>query len=194
MGKKLIVVVDPGHGMGNRRRNVYDPGAVANGKTEAELVLQLALTMKYIALHHPEFKGKIDFRLTRSNASDNTSLNSRVLFANKNNADIFISLHNNAASPKATGTETFYRDSKDKKLAEVIQDAALKAFGLRDRGVKHESKSHHRRLGIFNAQAPTALLETGFITNLNDLQKYSSREARIEFAIESLRGILKTYA
>src|SRR5699024_10529343 len=55
--------------------------------------------------------------------------------ANKANADIYISFHHNAYLSKWgtwTGTETFYHKGsvKGEKLARVVQDAALKSYGL----------------------------------------------------------------
>ena len=103
----------------------------------------------------------------------------------------FLSLHMNAASAAATGTETFYRDRNDMLFAAKVQQAALAAMGLRDRGLKPEHASQHPRLAIFDFDGPCALLEIGFITNAKDREKAMKRESRIAFAtafLASLRG------
>lgn len=194
MAKPFKVFLDPGHGMGNRSRGKFDPGAVANGVREADKALELALTIKYIGTTDPRFAGKFDFEFSRTDNVKHTSLGSRVSLATQFGADVFLSIHNNAASPAATGTETFYRSkSKDFNFASIVQKAALKAFKLRDRGVKHESKAAHKRLAVLGGSMPSALLETGFITNKQDVKAYDSARARIDFAVEFLTALVKAY-
>jgi N-acetylmuramoyl-L-alanine amidase len=87
----------------------------------------------------------------------------------------------NAATGTATGTETFYRDSADKVWARKVQDAALAAWGLRDRGLKTEADSQHSRLAVFDFDGRAALLEVGFIDNPLDRGRAQDRDRRIAF-------------
>ena len=82
-GKKPIVVVDAGHGD-------HDPGAQANGVREKDINLKAALQLKSILLAYG-----VDVRLTRERDVF-LKLAERTEFANKNNADVFVSLHCNA--------------------------------------------------------------------------------------------------
>lgn len=94
------VVIDPGHGG-------KDPGTVwGSGKyQEKNIVLQVALRLgEMIKTEYPGIK----VLYTRS-TDKYIGLYERSDFANRNKADIFISIHVNAApkSPSASGTETF---------------------------------------------------------------------------------------
>ncbi len=91
------IVIDPGHG-GNK------PGA--KGKRSLEKDINLAVSLKLgelIKNHLPEVK----VVYTRTNDVD-VDLIKRSQLANREKADIFISIHCNAAkNPHAHGTETF---------------------------------------------------------------------------------------
>ncbi len=97
-GPIRTIVIDPGHG-GN------DPGAIgATGSHESEVVLDVALRLgALIRKNHPEVK----VIYTRS-TDVFIELYRRAEIANKNKADLFISIHCNSA-PNATayGAETF---------------------------------------------------------------------------------------
>jgi N-acetylmuramoyl-L-alanine amidase len=92
------VVIDAGHGG-------KDPGAIGvDGIREKEVVLDIALKVgEQIKAEHP------DIKLIYTRDKDFfVKLEERALHANKATADIFISIHADAAgSPAAHGTETF---------------------------------------------------------------------------------------
>lgn len=171
----MKLAIDPGHGSGNIGTS-YDPGAVAAGHTEAALVLQLALTGKWVLTHEG-----IAVWLTRDDDSDHTPVSTRDDRAEAAGCDKFLSLHMNAAGALAHGTETYYRDNADKLWAARVQAAALEAFGLRDRGLKHESVTRHGRLAVLGFDGPACLLEVGFITNSLDRRAVLDRDNRIKF-------------
>lgn len=170
----MRLAIDPGHGNGNI--SGYDPGAVAAGHTEAAMALQLALTGKWVLNQRG-----IAVWMTRDDDSDPTPLATRDDRAEAAECSRFLSLHMNAAGPGATGTETYYRDAQDMLWAAVVQNAALKAFGLRDRGLKHESQTRHGRLAVMGFDGPACLLEAGFITNSKDRAAVLDRDKRIWF-------------
>ena len=93
------VVIDPGHGG-------RDPGSVSqNGRIlEKSIVLSVSLKLgELIKLHYPE----IEVIYTRSTDLF-VPLDQRSEIANRNKADLFISIHVNAAlSTSASGSETF---------------------------------------------------------------------------------------
>jgi N-acetylmuramoyl-L-alanine amidase len=95
--KPLVVVIDPGHGG-------KDPGAVSKGIREKDVVLGIGLKLgKYINENFPEVK----VIFTR-NTDVFVPLIDRSRIANKNKADLFISLHaNHCGTPATRGTETF---------------------------------------------------------------------------------------
>jgi N-acetylmuramoyl-L-alanine amidase len=91
------IVIDPGHGG-------HDPGAKGGGTTEAELVLDVSLRLAQLLQKVPG----LEVVLTRK-TDDYVSLQERTAIANRENADLFLSIHANAnSSPQAQGVETYF--------------------------------------------------------------------------------------
>jgi N-acetylmuramoyl-L-alanine amidase len=184
----MKVALDAGHGMGNRRRGQYDPGAVSGGYAEADIVMAWVETAKFYLL-----KNGIEVFLVRGGRSDENPVGGRDEQAEAANADLFLSFHcNAAASAGASGTETFYRDSRDRVLAALVQNCAVDTLGTRDRGLKFERSSQHNTLAVFDFDGPACLLEIGFITNPSDRARMLDRDYRIAFA-DCLAMALKKY-
>jgi N-acetylmuramoyl-L-alanine amidase len=170
--------IDAGHGFGNVQTGKYDPGAVSNGLTEADLALTVALSGRWIL--NTEFN--IETWLTRDDDSDASPVGTRDNRAMEAGCTHGISLHmNSSTSARATGTEVFYRTAQDAVLARAAKQAALTAFGLRDRGLKIESQSQHSSLAVMDFVPPNCLLELGFITNSGDAKRILDRDRRIQF-------------
>lgn len=95
--KKFVLVIDAGHG-GN------DPGAV--GAISREKDINLSVALKFGSLVEKNFNDvKVVF--TR-NTDKYITLQERANIANQNHADLFVSIHTNAAkNASAYGTETF---------------------------------------------------------------------------------------
>ena len=91
------VVIDPGHGG-------RDSGAPGTIRHEKDLVLNIGLKLgEYIKTHHPD----VEIIYTRKTDTF-IPLFKRAEIANKNKADLFISLHVNANENKrVAGTETY---------------------------------------------------------------------------------------
>jgi N-acetylmuramoyl-L-alanine amidase len=170
--------IDAGHGFENTEAGKYDPGAVGLAHTEADVVLTVALSGRWIL----EMEFGIETWLTRDDDRDSSPVDSRDNRALAAGCNFGVALHMNAnESARATGTEVFYRDTRDANWAKDAQRAALSAFGLRDRGLKPESKSQHPTLAVLNFTPPMCLLELGFITNKQDLKRILERDRRIAF-------------
>ncbi|WP_050183339.1 N-acetylmuramoyl-L-alanine amidase [Domibacillus robiginosus] len=157
------IILDPGHGGS-------DPGAVGFGLHEADVVLKTGLKVNSLLKDTP-----FNVKMTRSTDTFITLAN-RAAFAKRNNGDIFVSIHANAASPSASGTETFYsaaansqNASDSKLLATKIQSRMIAAWDLKNRGVKTAGY-----YVLKNNTVPAALLELGFITNKGDNDKLKS--------------------
>jgi len=104
------IVVDPGHGG-------HDPGAVGpSGLQEKEVVLAVGLRLR--ELLRDELG--LDVVMTRS-TDVFIPLEERTAIANKVNADLFLSVHANAAANRnANGIETYYLNlAKTEKAAQL---------------------------------------------------------------------------
>ena len=147
----MKICIDPGHGGA-------DPGAVSGNVKEKDL--NLAIAQKLLLLLYN--KGH-DIIMTRSNDIA-VSLYERANKANNFNADIFVSIHNNAVSDEGVqGTETlFYPGSKQgERLARLVQDELVKKLQRPDRGIKPR-----RNLVVLKCTTmPAILAECAFLSN-----------------------------
>jgi N-acetylmuramoyl-L-alanine amidase len=108
--KKWVIVIDAGHGG-------KDPGAIGSVSREKNITLPIALkTGEYIERNLKN----VTVIYTRKNDTF-VDIKERANIANKNNADLFISIHANwADSKKIHGTETFIMGlAKDQQNLEV---------------------------------------------------------------------------
>lgn len=121
----FVVVIDPGHGGA-------DTGAVGrHGGEEKSVNLSVALKIAERLRKNPDIK----VLLTRA---DDTfvPLNERASFANANGADVFVSIHSNAASSRrVTGVETFFLSidatDDDAENTAALENAVVAPDGTR---------------------------------------------------------------
>lgn len=170
-----VVVVDAGHGGS-------DPGAGGNGIYEKNVALSISLYAKEYLDQEDDIKvyytrlNSAQYGITAgsSNVSNSSaSLPARYNFANSVAADLFISVHINAAgSSSARGTEVYYSSSNkykndggltSSKLASYSYNNLVKAVGSSKRGVKTANFAV-----IKHTKMPAVLLEVAFITNKSD--------------------------
>ena len=110
LSKIRRIVVDPGHGG-------HDPGAVGpNGIQEKDVVLAIGLRLKEL------FKEELGVDVVMTRSTDVfIPLEERTAIANKVGADLFLSVHANAAPNRsAAGIETYYLNlAKTDKVAQL---------------------------------------------------------------------------
>lgn len=183
------IFIDAGHGMGNVKSGRYDSGAVAGGKTEAGICLDIALAGKFIlsGLGHK-------VALSRYTHDDNAPLSGRIRKAVDFDADLWISVHLNSGPVSANGAEVLFRNHK--QYAGKCLDAAVTAIkpyrpGFKNRGVKSEGSGHHPRLFVLGAPMPCCLIELGFISNPDDLKALTLRDFRIDLWQHYAEKVLK---
>lgn len=119
-----------------------------------------------------QYQGVEIMRLDDPSGKTDVPLSTRTNKANTWGADIYVSCHHNANTGvwgDWTGTETFYYvgSAKGKKLAQLIHAKVLKAYGLRDRGIK---RGNHLYV-IKNTKMPAVLIEGGFMDSTIDIKK-----------------------
>ena len=169
-----VVIIDAGHG-GTM------PGAVVNGVYEKNITLDIAKRV-YSQLNG----GNIKVYVTRF--TDTYVDNYKRAYMANFGADIFVSIHCNSISGnKATyGTETLYAPHAGEGdggltsyiLADELQKQIVKLVGTYDRGVKVRPEL----IVLKNTTVPAALVETGFMTDANDMALITSDMGRQKFA------------
>jgi N-acetylmuramoyl-L-alanine amidase len=95
--------------------------------------------------------------------------------------DLILDIHFNAFNGSAHGTEVFVANEHsyvERSIAEKLCDAICDSLGTFNRGVKPESKTARRRIGILSGKprhAINVLIEVCFIDNEEDMIKYDNR-------------------
>jgi N-acetylmuramoyl-L-alanine amidase len=162
----------------------YDPGACANGVTEADLAKELRdLTVA----HFPKGEVKID--------DDRDSLKVVIQKLKSVDSDIICDIHFNAAAAvSATGVEVitpFRATDKELKLAKEISTKFAKIMAIKNRGVKDETQTARKRLGIMQPKGINILIEVCFITNPKDLAAYQTNKEALALSLyNSLKAVL----
>ena len=103
------IVIDPGHGG-------HDPGAGGHGIKESELTLDIALRLEKLLQDEPG----IEVVLTRR-TNVYVPLEERTAIANRESADLFLSIHANASrNIAANGIETYFLSFASTPDAEAV--------------------------------------------------------------------------
>ncbi len=184
----IKVYIDQGHNPSG-----FNTGAEGNGFYEQDITYEVGVLLYELLRRNPDFEPRLS-RPTESTilgTSNSSSLTTRVRQANEWGADLFLSIHTNAAeNPNATGTEALiYSESSTvaKGVAEDILEQLALTTGLRNRGIVE-------RPGLYvlkRTQMPAVLVEMGFISNPTDadLMAYSPEL----FAEGIYRGLVEYY-
>ncbi|MDR1702392.1 MAG: N-acetylmuramoyl-L-alanine amidase [Sporomusaceae bacterium] len=175
------IVIDPGHGGSN-------PGAVANGVEEADINLATSLKLRDL-LAQSGAKVILTRDVDRKVAPESTNLAqelaARVNIASQNNADILVSIHANYNPQSAiNGAMTFYYSDLSSALARSIQDGLINATGAADKGIQSESFQVIR-----SSPMPSALIETGFLSNTTEAANLNSDSYQTKMAQGIYNGI-----
>ncbi|MBR0261921.1 MAG: N-acetylmuramoyl-L-alanine amidase [Selenomonadaceae bacterium] len=185
-GKKIVI--DPGHG-GN------DAGAIGpTGVMEKSVTLKVGLELK--RLLEAEGATVIMTRETDTTvsskgakASDIEELGARCDVANRNGADIFISIHADSFTrPEARGTTGYYysksTSGRGQKLADCIRRNLVEQLGTPSRGTQPCNF-----YVVKNTDMPATLIELGFISNKDEEKLLDSKEGVQKAAQGILDGI-----
>lgn len=142
--KDFTVVIDAGHGG-------KDPGAISANKRiyEKDITLAVALMVgKSIQENHPEVKV-----LYTRKTDVFVGLNDRARMANKANADLFISIHTNAAKNRsAKGAETYTLGVEEERTERSLEIAK------RENGVILLEDNHEKQYANFNPNSPESYI------------------------------------
>ncbi len=184
----IKIYIDQGH-----NPTGFNTGAEGNGLFEQDITYRVGRLLYDRFAENTAFEPRLS-RPTESTIlgdSNNSSLRVRVEQANAFGADLFISIHTNAAeNPSATGSEALvYSPSSTvaREVGERILTQLNLITGLRNRGIVYRPGLYVLRRTVM----PAVLVEIGFITNPTDaeLMAYSPQL----FADAIYRGVLQYY-
>jgi len=177
-----MIFVSAGHNPGGVKP---DPGAIGNGKREADLTL--------------EFRNLVTAELHKQGAkfitdNDNERLGEYLSRIKTGTGSVVLEFHFDAAvSEKATGATVLIEADackNDKAFAKELLDATTSLLGIKNRGILSESESHRGRLGLMKEEGILALLEICFISNPSDLSAYEKYKT---FLAAKIAAILIKY-
>ena len=163
----LCVFINPGHD------RLVDPGAVSpNGICEADIVWDVGVILEKLL---------VDAGVKVIDVFQDDDLAEVCAYANQSKANLFISIHCNAAgSRQASGTESFVWQANNEasKFAECVQKQICGSLKTIDRGVKTANF-----YVLKNTDMPACLIELAFLTNEWDEQQLRYRQEDFAAAI-----------
>lgn len=182
----MKIVLDAGHGLNtagkrspNGMREHEFNSAVAN---YARDVLKNYEGVEVLFAHDPT--GKVDI-----------PLKDRTDFANKQKADVFVSIHGNAFGNggwnDANGIDTFVYTTNPKgsrALADIVQKKLIEMTGRKNRGVKLANFAVLRE-----TKMDAILCELGFMTNQTEAALQKTADYRIKCAYAIVAGLVERY-
>lgn len=203
--KDLCIVIDPGHGgiqSGTQRGTVE----------EKTLNLKIA---QYLKEALEKYKG-VTVSLTRDGDYD-VSLTDRTQYSVDKNADLMVSIHNNATGDCAAydngctvlaakdGYKQELIDEEQKLACNILNE--LSALGIENQGIllrdsEANEKYENGELADYYAiirggvlkDIPTVLVEHAFVDDDSDFENYLSSDAKLKALVEAdAKGIARYY-
>ena len=166
MSKTLRILLIAGHGAG-------DPGACSNYGTEA---IETRRVLNEIKALLGGYDAAVDiYPLDRNAYADIGAGCCQVNFANY---DYVFEIHfNSAANPESTGVEIWVTPAEQGITVEQAIVNKVAALGYRNRGVKREGFRVIRTAK--NKGTSAALIETCFISNQGDMNRYNGNFTKV---------------
>lgn len=181
----LLIAIDAGHGG-------KDQGAQSKLSPK---FLEKHLTLSTVKMLEGYLR-EYGFRTILTRRDDSfIDLKERARFANEKKCDYFISVHYNAAENiKADGIEVYYykteKDAKrshdSKQLATLVLDNIITKTKSKSRGIKHGNFAVIRE-----TKMPAILIEGGFMTNKEEMDRIKKVEYMRELALGIAQGFKK---
>ena len=168
-----------------------DPGAISphSGEKEADLTKELAgMVTERVNQLAPDIE--------TWNDDPNDALNRVIAKISERitNKDIVCDIHfNSFHTDKATGFEVIISNNageKSKSIANDLCGIIPKVMGIANRGVKTEYQTARGRLAIVNLKGAAVLIETAFLSNPNDMDKYHENK---HWVADEIARILTKY-
>jgi len=187
--KTITVVIDAGHGG-------IDPGARVTGVDEKDLVLKISKKIQEVSKNY-----NVNVVMTREkdelpgNASTiHDGLKKRTEIADRNNADLFISIHaNNGSNSSESGFQMYISDKNPKLLEKNLQLGSILTEEIKkDYAVDETLIRSNKGIAVLNdSKIPAIIVECGYLTNPKDLSYMSNEENQEKIAKDILEAVVR---
>ena len=175
---KPIVCLDPGHGPGCVN------GSLDGSYKECEFTWDLYTRLRPLL----EEQG-ITVVSTREIESDYPGLSARASVSNRAGADLFVSLHSNAAGSSARGFVAFTSAPPDTAARNKLAAAIIGRIRAAGVVIWGSGLAHELYTVLASTTAPAVLLEYGFHTNDQDVALLKDGSYRDKLAQATCAGI-----
>lgn len=175
--KQELIVIDPGHGG-------VDEGCTNGAVLEKDINLEIA------KLAETKLE-ELGYRVILTREEDGyITKEDRVQMANELGADLYVSIHQNTyEDPEVAGIETWYDSTglseESERLAKLVHYETLLATEGRARELVDSTELYITG----ETQMPSCLIETGFLSNPEELALLSDPEYQDELAEGIVTGI-----
>ncbi len=175
----IRIFVDQGHNPSG-----FNAGAEGFGYREQDITYMVGIFLANILSNDPRFEVRVSRPTPETvlGTSNATSLRERVYMANNWPADYFISIHvNSNPNPEINGSEVYVYDldSPAAELAEQVLLEIVRRTGTKNNGVRVNSALYVLR----RTQMPSILVELGYISNYDDVQKLVNDQYQFAYGI-----------
>lgn len=175
----IRIFVDQGHNPSG-----FNAGAEGFGYREQDITYMVGIFLANILSNDPRFEVRVSRPTPETvlGTSNATSLRERVYMANSWPADYFISIHvNSNPNPEINGSEVYVYDldSPAAELAEQVLLEIVRRTGTKNNGVRVNSALYVLR----RTQMPSILVELGYISNYDDVQKLVNDQYQFAYGI-----------
>ena len=172
-----VIVIDPGHGG-------IDSGCSFGDVMEKDINREIAWAVRRKLIN---MGYKVELARKGDDYVDKLD---RVEEANRENAILYVSIHQNSCEvDSVAGIETWYDDNNtagdSKRLAKLVQQETVKAT----RAVGRELVPDSELCVLNKSNMPSCLIETGFLSNKDERGKLSTEEYRDQVAEGIAKGI-----
>ncbi len=189
------IIIDAGHGG-------EDGGAVAGDVLEKDLNLSIALRLSRLFrdggfdvtdIRSEDISVYTDDADTLSQKKT-SDLHNRLAIFNSDERNIVISIHQNMFDdPRYSGTQVFYAASHDDSalLAECIRAKVVER--LQPDNTRACKKADSNIYILYNATVPAVLVECGFLSNPDELNRLTDESYQQQLALSIYEGFLDYY-
>ena len=188
--------------MANSAHGGFDGGAVASdGTVEKDINLNISLTLEtllkqngfHVIMTREADVSTEDTESSQIASKKKSDLKNRLNLMRDNPNAVFVSIHlNKFTTSSAFGSQVFYSKNEQARiLGDRIQSAIISLIQPENTRVNKQATSSTYLL--YNATVPAVLVECGFLSNAQELEKLKSRDYQDKMAFSIYCGIAEYF-